>query len=419
MLGAYSSMESADVSAADSAYGSHAVKRRYFTRAIDNDPRPTSPIPASQYFSEANGGEYRKSYHGYPSGYAQLIDSPTQFQLQPMQIDTKNRFYNGTGFKAGIEPVESQAPPGAKYSGLLECPCTDRLERVVHYSFSSQATDTCSKSLKNATVCFQGAQQIGVDPAAITANKTASTIDLPAGCSVVPDGQGHYAATFNTPPKGQPTQECGASASGNIATHGSVSLSGLASISLDLNATAQDPTSGTATITLQGPATVWFGVGFNASAMEDLPYTIVINGTGGAEEHQLANHAAGTVLPTTVKIISNTVKDGVRTIVLTRPLATPAHTFNAATDTNIPIIMAVGSGPAYAYHQNKGAGQLTLVSESGATCVCNAGVTGSIGGLPFSKNCLPEPYGDLLAQDNPTCNVADYVGGLHCCHHTW
>ena len=41
--------------------------------------------------SEGNGGEYRKSYHGYPAGFAQLIESPTHFHIQPMQIDTKVR----------------------------------------------------------------------------------------------------------------------------------------------------------------------------------------------------------------------------------------------------------------------------------------------------------------------------------------
>jgi len=28
------------------------------------------------FISEGNGGESRKSFHGYPHGYAQLIESP-------------------------------------------------------------------------------------------------------------------------------------------------------------------------------------------------------------------------------------------------------------------------------------------------------------------------------------------------------
>eukprot|EP00051_Salpingoeca_urceolata_P006257 m.83058 g.83058 ORF g.83058 m.83058 type:complete len:214 (+) comp14750_c0_seq2:9-650(+) len=42
-----------------------------------DDPRPDSDIPTSQFFSEGNGGEYRKSYHGYPKGMAQLIHQPS------------------------------------------------------------------------------------------------------------------------------------------------------------------------------------------------------------------------------------------------------------------------------------------------------------------------------------------------------
>ena len=53
--------------------------------AID-DPNPSSQIPTSQFFSEGNGGEMRKSYHGYPKGFAQLIDSPTDFVMTPMQV---------------------------------------------------------------------------------------------------------------------------------------------------------------------------------------------------------------------------------------------------------------------------------------------------------------------------------------------
>ena len=48
-------------------------------------------FPNSQWFSEGNGGESRKSFHGYPNGYAQLIQSPTSWHITPMQIDTRRR----------------------------------------------------------------------------------------------------------------------------------------------------------------------------------------------------------------------------------------------------------------------------------------------------------------------------------------
>merc|ERR1712054_702364 len=53
--------------------------------------RANTSIPTNQMFSEGNGGESRKSFHGYPKGYAQLIESPTAWHITPMQIDTRNR----------------------------------------------------------------------------------------------------------------------------------------------------------------------------------------------------------------------------------------------------------------------------------------------------------------------------------------
>ena len=38
------------------------------------DPSDDSEIPLTQFFSEGNGGEFRLSYHGYPKGYAQVLD---------------------------------------------------------------------------------------------------------------------------------------------------------------------------------------------------------------------------------------------------------------------------------------------------------------------------------------------------------
>jgi hypothetical protein len=59
--------------------------------AEDQRPQHLRTGPASTTFHEGNGGEYRKSYHGYPKGHAQLVESPASFHLQPMQIDTWNR----------------------------------------------------------------------------------------------------------------------------------------------------------------------------------------------------------------------------------------------------------------------------------------------------------------------------------------
>ena len=49
-----------------------------------------------------------------------------------MQINTLNP--DGTGTRGGPLPRASAAPPGAAYSGLLECPCTTRVVKDVNRS---------------------------------------------------------------------------------------------------------------------------------------------------------------------------------------------------------------------------------------------------------------------------------------------
>ena len=124
---------------------------------VEDTLEDASGIPTSQFYSEGNGGEFRKSYHGYPRGYAQLIESPEFFHIQPMQIDTKNRHYNGSDFKPDLLPkvrkylfqVDSEecnfpqasaAPADAAYSGLLECPCTDRVVKKVRPGVETRDT---------------------------------------------------------------------------------------------------------------------------------------------------------------------------------------------------------------------------------------------------------------------------------------
>jgi hypothetical protein len=59
--------------------------------------------------------------------------------------------------------------------------------------------------------------------------------------------------------------------------------------------------------------------------------------------------------------------------------------------------------------------------QGAPTCICNTGAKGYIqtdmnpNKAIFSKNCRPEPEGDLLKQKNPTCFLEAYQGGLKCC----
>merc|ERR1719193_1217922 len=159
------------------------------------DPNADSDVPTSQFFSEGNGGEFRKSYHGYPLGMAQFIESPTTCHIQPMQIDTKNRHYNGSDFRADLLPKASGAPPNASYSGLLECPCTDRIVKKIEVTYTTETEGTCQTLVGNATECFEAAQK--VESSNIDKNETVNTATMPTGCSIIQHQNGSVTSYFN------------------------------------------------------------------------------------------------------------------------------------------------------------------------------------------------------------------------------
>ena len=139
---------------------------------------------------------YRKSFHGYPAGMAQLVDSPTAFRIQPMQIDTKNRHYNGTDFKPDLLPKASAAPPNASYSGLLECPCTTRIKKVVNITYAAQNQGTCGTVVDRPTECFKAAVKLYPD----LVNQQISVVDstdYPTGCSVIHHTDGKTEVILN------------------------------------------------------------------------------------------------------------------------------------------------------------------------------------------------------------------------------
>ena len=122
------------------------TKTRFVTREGTNHSFPTSLV-----FKENPGGEFRKSYHGYPSGFAQLLHSPTQWTVEPMQIDTHNRNFNITQleaeqdqlwflpatFKNNMTDYESGLNP------LIECPCTDRITKSTKQSTNVIVKGNC------------------------------------------------------------------------------------------------------------------------------------------------------------------------------------------------------------------------------------------------------------------------------------
>jgi hypothetical protein len=75
----------------DELWENHGMAEKW----VPVDKKADSPrlfadvAPTKQVFSEGNGGESRKSFHGYPNGFAQLIESPQSWNMIPMQIDSE------------------------------------------------------------------------------------------------------------------------------------------------------------------------------------------------------------------------------------------------------------------------------------------------------------------------------------------
>lgn len=421
---------------------------------------------------------------------AQLLDSPTEFIMTPMQIDTWNRNTSlSSQFVPGPESPQSQAPPNAIYSGHLECPCTDRVIKQINHTYGTQTNGECPNHVDSAEDCFTSAAQFvpnfstcsnlnvslnsiqcegmtitsatsadecrktccdsncqtwlfgngtngahgcyissgpcnkmstdgrgwnGQTRSSVTVqtnNQTISNTILPPGCTIMSDKENGTTVYYND--NFQSSAQCGA-ASGNIKLYGQ--STSLVTFGVELfNEQAR--------ITLSGPNGVWFGVGLGAQQMSDTPNAIIVTGNGTVFEQKLANQQAGSRLALSVKILSNDVDAGIRTVILTRPMKgeTPDHfTFNIS-DSSIDFINAIGKSSEFAYHKSRASATLSLKVEGAPTCVCDTGSKGYIitdmNPEPqlFSKDCLPEPYADLLQNHNPSCHIDTYAGGLHCC----
>jgi hypothetical protein len=147
-------------------------------------------IPAGAFMVDGNGGEYRMSMHAVGEGFGMLVQSPSGFSLQPMQINTKNPDKRGPG---GPTPKNSKAPPGAVYSGLLECPCSDR--KVFTYTdHSTRETGVCTTHVADPTGCFSAVAALGLSP--LEKNITVNVDTAPAGCFVQATNTG-YETYFN------------------------------------------------------------------------------------------------------------------------------------------------------------------------------------------------------------------------------
>jgi hypothetical protein len=404
----------------------------FITIPVETSPSPLG-IPTSAHLAAGNGGEYRKSYHGFAFPTAYVVDSPQSVHVLPMQIDTWNRAkmnITGSPFVPGPLPKHSLSPndTSALYSGVLECPITDRIQKIIPggtgfnstfapalFECSSNVT-RCAHVVGSATDCFAAAQKAVGKVATVETSQVASD-SMPSGCTLSYDGANRAKAFFNTK---QTKQCCGS---------GVAALAGKVGSLVDLEMTVSKDT---VQFTITGPDNVWYAAGFFAQNMNDAPYTIVVDGAGNVTERRMANHAAGTLLATSIKVISNTVASGKRTVVLSRPAvgASKQHASFTLQDLSIPFITAIGTGSALAYHASKTASSITLWPNAGqSVCMCEqpaapfGSAKGNIKYLPtgeeygFVNYCEPEPRESVLASHNPTCDVRAYVGGLQVCKH--
>eukprot|EP01052_Picozoa_sp_SAG31_P014249 SAG31_NODE_877_length_11303_cov_18.744556_9_plen_890_part_00 len=213
--------------------------------------------------------------------------------------------------------------------------------------------------------------------------------------------------------------------------------------------------NGNITITMSGPADKWFGAGFmdklpvttpgshSGSAM-DGTWAVIVLGNGQVEERKLGHHEAGTVLAPSVRVVSNSVVDGVRHVTLSRPFGgvTLDHYSFKKGAAHVGMISAVGSSGTFGYHAAHATSKLYFVDVGAPTCICDAapplGSTasqGTIGSVSFRSNCGKPPLGQMLADIhwanktldpkygkytdnngvNPTCQLSAYRGGLKCC----
>ena len=73
------------------------------------------------------------------------------------------------------------------------------------------------------------------------------------------------------------------------------------------------------------------------------------------EERKLGAHDPGQVLATSVRVVSSTVVDGQRQVVVTREFqgkTTDHYTFSTS-NSMVPVLVAGGTGPVYSYHGPK------------------------------------------------------------------
>ena len=186
-------------------------------------------------------------------------------------------------------------------SGHLECPCTDRINKTITETYATQGNGQCASEVNTAASCFKASAFLGFEPANVQ-NATVTSATLPKGC-FLEASNGTVTLTFNDVDKARSSVDCGPKAGAPIRLTGRASQ--YVTMSVDIDASA--PAAKQVTITLEGPAAVWYGVGLGAQVMKDAPNAIIVSGNGTVFEQKLADQSRGTQLAFSLAVVSNTV----------------------------------------------------------------------------------------------------------------
>ena len=201
-------------------------------------------------------------------------------------------------------------------------------------------------TIATAAECFQAAAKElalfgnGLD----VTNASISRADRPPGCTVLSDRESGNAVTVMFNHAARATGTCGG---GETFRAGQTKSLVTLAIALDLDKSL-------ATITLTGPAGVWFGVGLGAIVVDQAPWALIVDGYGNVSERKLRKESPGDLLAPSVHVVSNTAQGVNRTVVLTRPMpgkSAEYYSFAAGREIAVPFINAIGFGPQLAHHK--------------------------------------------------------------------
>ena len=109
-----------------------------------------------------------------------------------------------------------------------------------------------------------------------------------------------------------------------------------------------------------------------------------------------------------------------RVVNLQRPFQGPTNDYYSFHNDHKPlrIILATGCNSNFGQHcGHQSPTPIVFAEVNKKQEIVRNGIKGYIDSKPFDKQCLEEPYSDLIQQNNPTCNVGTYQGGLSCCVH--